>query len=159
MNDNIEETAEVATAPQEGRRIVEQAGVIPVWCKRAAGTGAILFGVVQANSPAKEWVLAKGHLEEGESFEEAALREAAEELGAEGILLSGSPFFSAFTDQDHLIHLITWFPMLVTEEPVPSPEGRIVKWQTIYNLTHAEGSTPVPYPEMREMIHRVRRMV
>lgn len=50
-----------------------------VW--RDAG-GRIEYLLVRARSDREEWVLPKGHIEAGESAEQAALREVREEAGA-----------------------------------------------------------------------------
>jgi 8-oxo-dGTP pyrophosphatase MutT (NUDIX family) len=43
--------------------------------------------LVRANTPKREWVLPKGHLETGETAADAAVRELMEEAGIEGELL------------------------------------------------------------------------
>jgi ADP-ribose pyrophosphatase YjhB (NUDIX family) len=77
--------------------IVPQAGAIAV---RTDGHEP-LFLIVTARKDPRAWIFPKGHIEEGESPEEAALRELREEAGVEGSLLSrvGSSAFVSDTER------------------------------------------------------------
>lgn len=129
---------------------VKQAGVVAV---RDIGKG-LEFGLVKANSPQGELVLPKGHVEEGETLEGCALREAAEELGVAGILLSSVRYthsFTAETNGQAETREVTYFPLVVTAS-VPTKEDRTVVWHTV-----AKAAEAASYPDHREMILRTRR--
>lgn len=57
--------------------------------------------LVRAKADPTQWVFAKGHIEAGESAEEAALREVQEEAGVQGRILSflGKVEFAAKTGE------------------------------------------------------------
>ena len=50
--------------------------------------GALQYLLVRSSRDASHWVLPKGHIDPGESAEEAALREVREEAGVEGEIVA-----------------------------------------------------------------------
>jgi 8-oxo-dGTP pyrophosphatase MutT (NUDIX family) len=64
-------------------RVVEQAGAIVV--RRRQGVPHVLLITAKRNS--NHWLFPKGHVDEGETREEAALREAEEEAGVRATLV------------------------------------------------------------------------
>ncbi len=74
-------------------RVVPEAGAIAM--RLQSNVPQVLL--VHANTPQREWILPKGHLEAGETAAAAAQRELAEEAGVEGqvIQLVGTLEFAA----------------------------------------------------------------
>jgi 8-oxo-dGTP pyrophosphatase MutT (NUDIX family) len=60
--------------------VVEQAGAIPFTIK----DGQPIVLLVKAQKSPREWIFPKGHIEAGESAEDAAVRELREEGGVRG---------------------------------------------------------------------------
>jgi len=65
-------------------RRIRQAGAIAT--QRIAGS--LTFLLVRAKKDPTAWIFPKGHVEEGESLQDAALRELREEAGVEGEILA-----------------------------------------------------------------------
>ena len=55
---------------------------------RSVQNGRVVFLLVRASRPPHDWVLPKGHIEEGETPEEAARREVSEEAGVDAEVLA-----------------------------------------------------------------------
>ncbi len=91
---------------------------------RRAG-GDIRYLVCQASGGREHWVLPKGHIEQGERAEHAAIREVQEETGvlAEVQTAVGSRRFETQQETKHVRYFLMRF---VGEEP--SPERREVMW-------------------------------
>jgi 8-oxo-dGTP pyrophosphatase MutT (NUDIX family) len=115
-------------------------------------------GILKALSREREWVLPKGHIEEGETFSETALREAREELGVRGVLTSSPSFTHSFP-----IHssngfegeiYVTFYVMIVTgscdSEEAKRREARFVPMKEALSL--------LKYPDHREIIREVEEM-
>lgn len=84
------------------------------------------------------WSLPKGHLEAGETLEQAAVREVAEETGIRGRILSplGSIDFS-FDAGDRRIHKTVHHFLLLAETGELShddPEVAVVEWVPLSDL-------------------------
>ncbi len=78
------------------------------------------------------WDLPKGKLEEGESFEEAALREVTEEIGLSGLKLVQpivSTYHTYHLSENRVLKKTKWFEMAYDgeEEPVPQTEENITE--------------------------------
>ena len=81
-----------------------------VVARRSAGWWEFLL--IRANTPEREWVLPKGHIERNEIAEAAALREVREETGVEGRIAGALPtldlgkgvrvaFFAMIAERQH----------------------------------------------------------
>lgn len=99
-----------------------------------------------------EWYLAKGHVEPGETLEQATLREVAEEAGLHHVeihFLLGS--YDRFVEKADEMKTIHYFLMSPTQDETPSaPENENVelKWFPLEEL-------PVMYlPEQRNVIDK-----
>ena len=64
-------------------RVIEQAGAIVV--RRRKGDARVLL--ITAKRDAGHWLFPKGHVEDGETLEETAVREAAEEAGVRATIV------------------------------------------------------------------------
>jgi 8-oxo-dGTP pyrophosphatase MutT (NUDIX family) len=103
---------------------VPQAGAIII--RRDPGTTSVL--VVRAKKTPKDWVFPKGHIEPGESLEDAALREAREETGIRGLLIGrvGEPL--EFKSGDELVR-VQYFLLIAGKEGTAAEE-REKRWCT-----------------------------
>jgi ADP-ribose pyrophosphatase YjhB (NUDIX family) len=104
----------------EGTRVETSAGGVVV--RMISGTRHALI----IRDPYKKWGLPKGHAEAGESREETALREVAEETGLQDLelgqeLVTIDWFFYA---QGRRIHKFTTFYLMYSTVGDPAPEER-----------------------------------
>jgi diadenosine hexaphosphate hydrolase (ATP-forming) len=79
-----------------------------------AGAGGVVFGrdgrVLVLGHVDGAWVFPKGHIEEGETSEAAALREVEEEAGVDAELVSGAPSWTTrYRNSRGVPRLITWY--------------------------------------------------
>jgi diadenosine hexaphosphate hydrolase (ATP-forming) len=104
---------------------IEQAGGIVVR-RQAAGVGVLL---VRAKKDPTVWIFPKGHIEPGETAEEAALRETLEEAGVEGELLGpvGGPL--EFQSGSERVS-VRYFLIRAIAERAPT-DGRDTQWLAI----------------------------
>jgi ADP-ribose pyrophosphatase YjhB (NUDIX family) len=108
----------------ERSALVRAAGGI-VWKRGAGGWRLALI-----HRPRRgDWTLPKGKLESGETFEEAALREVAEETGCEARL---GPFAgaSSYTSRRGPKVVLYWHMTLVREGTETAQEVDEVRWLT-----------------------------
>ena len=128
-------------------------GIIPVYKK---GDAEFLFCIVKEADG--HWGFPKGHKEEGESDEEAALRELREETGIEKVDLireqKFSEHYSFVRDEDRVEKTVVYIIGIVdTTEHLRSPEFRDeiseCKW-----VPYAHAKQTLTYPEAREVLDR-----
>jgi 8-oxo-dGTP diphosphatase len=96
-----------------------------------------------------DWSLPKGKLEEGESFEDGALREVLEETGIEG-RITGELDPVTYVDRKGRDKLVRWYRMGVAADPapfVPNDEVDELRW-----LTPAEARDLVSYEHDRALL-------
>ena len=126
---------------------IAQAGAIVV--KRIAPEP--LFLLVKAKSDPRVWIFPKGHVEPGETVEQTALREAAEEAGVAGRIVApiGALEFEAFGRPLHVDYfLVEWTGDL------PESEGRPFVWGT-YDETLAR----IEFENARELFAAARALL
>jgi len=113
---------------------------------------AVRFLLVTAKNQTKEWVLPKGHIEEGESAPETAVREVLEESGvkAQVVELLGRLEFDGRRGWIRA----DFFLMEFTGDGPASTEGRSRAW-----LTHTEADRALVFPDARQLVAKARRVV
>jgi 8-oxo-dGTP pyrophosphatase MutT (NUDIX family) len=101
--------------------VIDQAGAVAV---RGRGADAEVL-VVRARKNPEHWIFPKGHIERGESSEDAALRELREEGGVDGAIvrLLGVSTFQAGHDEIKVSYFLVRFA-----RTVPSTEQRELRW-------------------------------
>ncbi len=108
----------------------------------------------------QNWGFPKGHLEDGEAPEAAALREVAEETGLSGLVVRGSietiDWFFRFRGQ--LIHKVCYFFLMETVESSTSPQHAegitACRWTPF-----EEAKTLISYVNAREVLRRAQEMI
>jgi bis(5'-nucleosidyl)-tetraphosphatase len=104
---------------------VPQAGAIVF---RAEGDRTTVL-LVRSKKDPTIWVFPKGHIDDGESERETAIRETWEEAGVSGIL--GPPVGAPLEfDSGKEPISVQYFLMRATSE-LPSPEGRDKRWLSV----------------------------
>lgn len=123
--------------------VVEQAGAIVI--AERAGQPALLLVTAKRN-PA-HWVFPKGHVEPGETLEEAALREAEEEAGitAEIVRRAGTIEFDLGRDTVR----VHYFLVRTTDEGRPE-DGRRLAWFSYDNALKT-----LPFENSRALLRSV----
>lgn len=97
-----------------------------------------------------DWSLPKGHLDPGEGFEEAALREVREETGLR-CRITRELGESRYRDGRGRPKVVRWFAMEVVGGAfAPNDEVDELRW-----LAPAEASELLSYPSDRELVARV----
>ena len=106
------------------------------------------FLLIRANTPAREWVLPKGHIERGETSEEAALREVREETGVEGRIIAemGTIEFSRNVR-------VAFFTMILERQVAPA-EARGAAW-----FPFQEATTLAAFEETRALLRQAREQL
>ena len=122
------------------RREPTHSGAVTV--RRDGTTMRILLVTAEGNK--EHWVFPKGHIEPGESAEQAALRELHEETGVVGENL-GPVATSTFTRGTEPISVQYYLVRFVEQQE--TSEGREQEWCTI-----AEAQAKLSFPDTRELL-------
>lgn len=108
-----------------------------------------------------EWCLPKGHLEEGETPEEAARREVAEETGVHAEVIHTLGVIDYwFTGEDRRVHKVVHHFLLetasdaLTVELDPDREAEVAEWVPLRALP-----TRLSYPNERKMAEVAARLL
>ena len=121
---------------------VKQAGAIVI---RRAKSGPLVLLVTAKRNP-RHWIFPKGHIEDGESARQAALREAREEAGvaARPLRKAGRTWF-AYGSRDYSIDY--W---LAETDDAGEPEaGRQLKW-----CSYRDALDTLTFDNMRGLLRR-----
>ncbi|MEN9509368.1 MAG: hypothetical protein RLZZ621_1931 [Gemmatimonadota bacterium] len=140
----------------------------PARAKLETSAGGIVYRVQDGGAPLfllirdsyKNWGFPKGHLEEDEAADAAALREVQEETGLATVTLDGQidtiDWFFRFRGK--LVHKVCHFFLMRTESEATTPQRTegitACKWATF-----EEATTLVSYPNAREVLLRAHAMV
>ena len=119
-----------------------------VYRRRAFGPQFLLITALRR--PA-EWVLPKGHVEPGESPEQAAVREVAEEAGVRAQVVAPLGDLKLLVGGERQV--IRFFLMSAVDDG-SEREGRRLGW-----LGHEEALSRLTYPESRNLIDQASRML
>jgi 8-oxo-dGTP pyrophosphatase MutT (NUDIX family) len=119
---------------------VEQAGAIVV---RAGKTGPRILLVTARRNP-RNWIFPKGHVEDGETRKDAAVREAYEEAGVDGLVAApaGTMTFD-FGETRYRVHYF----VVTTEDTGREREGRRLRW-----CRYKQALKKLTYDETRELL-------
>ncbi len=134
------------------RRAARQAGQLPVSREFSAGGVAVKIeeGIAyvacigRRNRSGKlEWCLPKGHIEAGETPEQAAMREVAEETGIRAEVIQPLGVIDYwFTGNDRRVHkkvhhfLLEAIDGIITTENDPDHEAEVAAWIPMSELDH-----------------------
>lgn len=100
-----------------------------------------------------EWCLPKGHIEAGETPEDAAIREVAEETGIDAEIIQPIGIIDYwFTGDDRRVHKVVHHYLLeakggtITTENDPDQEAEVAEWIAVDDLRQR-----LAYPNERKM--------
>lgn len=117
-----------------GPPVVEQAGAVVY----RNGDGGVRILLVRARRNPEDWIFPKGHVEAGESAKETAVREAEEEAGISGRVVTALPPPVKFTLEYRRIE-VQYF-LVEFEREVKPKERRELAWlrprEALKCLTH-----------------------
>lgn len=141
--------------------------------KRETSAGGVVFRMVASSEGSgarplfllirdsyRNWGFPKGHVEDGELAEVAALREVAEETGLRGMSLRGpvETIDWYFRFRGGLIHKVCHFFLMETDQAETSPqraEGITACRWAVYE----EARQVVSYANAREVLRRANEMI
>jgi 8-oxo-dGTP pyrophosphatase MutT (NUDIX family) len=110
----------------------------------------VRYLLVRARRDPMQWVLPKGHIDPGETAEQAALREVREEAGIEAMIVTfvGTSAYDLARE-----HCRVGFYLMRFAREVPAEEERGIAWMS---LESALVSTP--FADIRELLLRANSM-
>jgi 8-oxo-dGTP pyrophosphatase MutT (NUDIX family) len=115
--------------------VFQQAGAIVV--RQGKSEPRVLLVTARRNPD--NWIFPKGHIEDGETRKDAALREALEEAGIDGKVAgpAGSMTFDFGSNRYHVHYFV-----VTADGPGEAREGRRLRWcrykQAVRRLTYDE---------------------
>lgn len=127
--------------------------------------GKILILYKNLNNRYKGWVLPKGTVEEGETFEETALREVKEETGVEAKLIRfiDSSFYSFFVKEGIVNKEVKWY-LMIADTPYSIPqkeeyfiESKYLSYEEVLRLLKFDNEKNIvkkAYSEYRNMLEK-----
>jgi 8-oxo-dGTP pyrophosphatase MutT (NUDIX family) len=128
--------------------LIKQSGAIVV---RLDGEEPQVLLVTAKRNP-KRWIFPKGHIERGETAEEAALREAREEAG-----VVGNPIGPAGALEYHFLGAgfrVEYFLALLNREAGPPEKGRSRAW-----CSFEEALERLRFKNTRKLLRKVWRQL
>ncbi len=128
--------------------VIEQAGAI-VFKNAEAGP---LFLIVRAKKDPSHWIFPKGHIDQGETAEEAGIRECAEEAGVAGRIVrpAGVEEYS----MADTTYRVTYFLVRYASVSGKPETGRRPRFCTI-----DEALSLLSFPALREMLKNMRPFI
>jgi 8-oxo-dGTP pyrophosphatase MutT (NUDIX family) len=101
---------------------------------------------VTARRNPDNWIFPKGHIEDGETRRDAAIREAREEAGVDGdITASAGSMSFDFGSSRYRVH----YYVVITEDRGREREGRRLRW-----YGYKQALRKLTYDETRQMLRR-----
>lgn len=121
-------------------RLVEQAGAIVV--RRRKGDPLVLLITAKRNQ--EHWLFPKGHVEDGETLEQTALREAEEEAGVRATLIGFAGVMSFDYEGESIrVHYF----LAVTEDKGKPEKRRQLAW-----CSFDEAMRQLTFPDARTLL-------
>ena len=120
--------------------------------------GAPLFLLIRDSY--QNWGFPKGHLENGELAEDAAMREVREETGIDDVSLRGTieTIDWYFRFRGRLIHKVCHFFLMQTAQAITSPQ-RTEGITACQWVTFDEASSTISYANARLVLRRAHEMI
>ena len=112
--------------------------------------GELLFLIVRASRPPYGWVIPKGHVEDGETLEQAAHREVLEEAGADAEPIGELGNDAFVVDGDEVV--IRYFLMRMRRAGLES-EPREKRWCTL-----AEAEQLLAFASAKDVIRQAAKI-
>jgi 8-oxo-dGTP pyrophosphatase MutT (NUDIX family) len=141
--------------------------------RRETSAGGVVFRMVSESEASvtrplfllirdsyRNWGFPKGHVEDGERPEAAALREVGEETGLRGMSLRGTveTIDWYFRFRGRLIHKVCHFFLMETDQAETSPQRAegitACRW-----AAYAEACEVISYANAREVLRRANEMI
>jgi 8-oxo-dGTP pyrophosphatase MutT (NUDIX family) len=127
------------------KTIIEQAGAIVF---KPTKSGPLIL-IVKAKKDPSHWIFPKGHIDPGETAEEAGIRELEEEAGIAGEIVRPAGT-EEFTVSDK-IYRVAYFLVRFTEVTGPGEPGREPRFCTI-----DQALSLLSFPAARELVKKMR---
>ena len=129
------------------KRPVRQAGGVVI--RRRDGSVQVLL--ITAKSRPKQWIIPKGHIEDGETAPAAALRESEEEAGVRGQVLG---YLGRFSYPYGKRRVVVRCYLIKAQGRASAREGRKHRWYSF-----DEAVTRISFPELSTLLGRHARAI